>query len=136
MGRTREQPNDSWQVSVRASDGSRRRRGLWLGPIRITPLRVALAIAILGSGLFNLFAIVVVRDERQIPMLSSGFLVMALAFGALTVGGGVATWRAGADGRSRDAMLLAVGGGIAGIITAGCLAVAVVLGLLWGRPQA
>ena len=132
MGRTRERPNDSWQVSVRAPDGTRRRRGLWLGPIRITPLRVALAIALVGSAALNAFAVIFVRDERQIPMLSSGFLVMSLVFGALTVGGGIATWRAGADGRTRDAMLLAVGGGIAGIAGAGCFAAAVVLALLWG----
>ncbi|MCI0344593.1 MAG: hypothetical protein L0221_03985 [Chloroflexi bacterium] len=132
MGRSRERPNDSWQVSIRAPDGSRRRRGLWLGPVRITPLRVALAIALVGSAAFNAFAVVFVRDERQIPMLSSGFLVMSLVFGALTVGGGIATWRAGADGRTRDAMLFAVGGGIAGIAGAGCFAAAVVLALLWG----
>jgi hypothetical protein len=129
-----ERPNDSWQVSRRAPDGSRRRPGLWLGPIRITPLRVALAVAIVGAGLFNLVAIVFVRDERQIPMLSSGFLVLSLAFAALAIGGGIATWRAGADGRSRDAMILAVGGGIAGMIAAGCFAASVILGLLWSRP--
>ena len=105
---------------------------MWLGPIRITPLRVALAIALVGSAALNAFAVIFVRDERQIPMLSSGFLVMSLVFGALTVGGGIATWRAGADGRTRDAMLLAVGGGIAGIAGAGCFAAAVVLALLWG----
>ena len=132
MTRLRERQNESWQVSPRAADGSRRRRGLWLGPIRVTPLRLVLAIALVGSALFNAFAITIVRDERQIPMLSSGFLVMSLVFAALTIGGGVATWRAGADGRSRDAMLYAVGGGIVGIAAAGCFAVAVVLALLWG----
>lgn len=132
MGRTRERQGESWQVSVRGPDGSRRRRGLWLGPVRITPLRVALAIAIVGSGLFNIYAMLPGRGEQQIPMLSSGFLVMALAFGALAVGGGIATWRAGVDGRSRDAMLLAVGGGVAGVIAAVAFAASVVLALLWG----
>jgi len=100
--------------------------------VRITPLRVALVVAIVGSGLFNIYAMLPGRGEQQIPMLSSGFLVMALAFGALAVGGGIATWRAGADGRSRDAMLLAVGGGVAGIIAAVAFAASVVLALLWG----
>ena len=132
MGRTGDRQSESWQVSVRAPDGSRRRRGLWLGPVQITPLRVALAIALVGSAAFNAFAVIFVRDERQIPMLSSGFLVMALVLGALTVGGGIATWRAGADGRTRDAMLFAVGGGIVAIGAAGCFAASVVLALLWG----
>jgi hypothetical protein len=132
MARLQERQNESWQVSTRAADGTRRRRGVWLGPIQVTPLRVALAVAIVGSGLFNLYAMLPGRGEQQIPMLSSGFLVMALAFGALALGGGIATWRAGADGRSRDAMLLAVGGGIAGLIAAVTFAAAVVLALLWG----
>lgn len=132
MGQAREPQSESWQVSVRAPDGSRRRRGTWLGPVRITPLRVALAIAIAGSGLFNVYAMLPGRGEQQIPMLSSGFLVMALAFAALAIGGGIATWRAGVDGRSRDAMLMAIGGGIAGVVAAVTFAAAVVLALLWG----
>ena len=132
MARLQERPNESWQVSLRASDGTRRKRGVWLGPIQVTPLRVALAVAIVGSGLFNLYAMLPGRGEQQIPMLSSGFLVMGLAFGALAVGGGIATWRAGADGRSRDALLLAIGGGICGVIAAVTFAAAVVLALLWG----
>ena len=132
MARTTDRPNETWQVSVRAPDGTRRRRGPWLGPVQVTPLRATLAIALAGSALFNLFAIVLFRDNRQIPMLSSGFLVMAIAFAVLTVGGGIATWRAGADGRSRDALLFALGGGLAGIAAAVCFAGAVVLGLLWG----
>lgn len=132
MARPPDRPDERWQVSVREADGSRRRRGLWIGSIQITPVRAALAIALVGSAAFNLFALIVIRDERQIPMLSSGFLVMGISFTALTVAGGVATWRAGADGRSRDALLLAIGGGLAGMAAAGCFAGTVVLGLLWG----
>ena len=115
-----------------APDGTRRRRGLWLGPVRVTPLRVAFAIALMGSALFNAYAIIVVRDTPQIPMLSAGFLVIGIVFAALTVGGGIATFRAGAEGRPRDAMLLAIGGGLVGIAAAGCFAVSVSLALTWG----
>jgi len=132
MAQPTERQNDRWQVSPRAADGSRRRAGLHIGPLRITPLRVALAVALVGSAIFNLYAVVVIRDERQIPMLSSGFLVMGLAFAALAVGGGIATWRAGANGRSGQALAFAVGGGAAGLAAAGCFAAAVVLALLWG----
>jgi hypothetical protein len=132
MTSPRERPNDRWQVSPRAATGSRRRTGLHVGPIRITPLRASLAIALVGAGLFNLVAVLVVRDERQIPMLSSGFLVMGLALGALAVGAAIETWRAGADGRSGQAFAFALAGGVAGLAAAGCFAGAVILALLWG----
>jgi len=132
MARPTERQNDRWQVSPRAADGSRRRVGLHIGPLRVTPLRVALAVALVGSAVFILYTVVVIRDERQVPMLSSGFLVMGLAFAAFAVGGGIATWRAGADGRSGQALVLALAGGAAGVAAAGCFAGAVVLALLWG----
>ena len=132
MTRPRERPDDRRQVSPRAAEGSRRRTGPRIGPIRITPLRVALAIALVGSGLFNLAALVLFRDERQIPMLSSGFGVMGIVFAALAVGGAISTWRAGATGHSGRALVLAVFGGFAGLAAAGCFAAAVVLALLWG----
>jgi hypothetical protein len=100
--------------------------------VRITPLRGALAIALVGSGIFNLAALLLVHEAAQIAMLSAGLLVMGLTFAALAVGGGIATWRAGADGRSGEALALAIAGGLAGLAAAGCFAGAVVLALIWG----
>src|SRR4051794_20101628 len=42
-----------------------------VGLFRITPTRVTLAVALVGSVLFLLYAITV-RDTSQIPLLSSG----------------------------------------------------------------
>jgi hypothetical protein len=72
-----------------------------------------------------------VRDARQIPMLSSGFFVLGGACAAIALGGLIQLWRAGARGRTGRAMLLAIVGGLAGLAAIGCFTVTVVLALLW-----
>lgn len=119
------------QVSPRNPDGSRGRIGPHLGPIRLTPIRVTVAVALIGSLLFLLYA-VTVRDASAIPMLASGALVLGLVFSGLAVAGVVATYRAASDGRSGAALAQALLGGTAVILACGCFAVAAVLMLLWG----
>lgn len=118
------------QVSPRRSDGSRAPVGPHLGSIRLTPTRVTLGVALFGSALYLLFAITV-RDASQIPMLASGAGILGIVFGALAVAGGVSTYRAGAEGRTARALGMALAGGLAGMIAAGCIAVAIVLALAW-----
>jgi hypothetical protein len=101
-----------------------------LGPIRITPTRVILAVAICGSIGFGLYT-VTVRDANQIPLLAAGLTVLGLVFGMLTVAGVVSTYRAGSDEQGVRAMFLAIGSGVASIIALGCLAGAVLLAQLW-----
>jgi hypothetical protein len=100
-----------------------------IGPIRVTPTRVALAIALVGSLAYLAFAITV-RDASQIPMLSSGAAVLGFVFAALAALGVMGTWRAGVDGLSRRAFVLATLSGVAAMIAAGCFAAAIVLGLV------
>lgn len=100
------------------------------GP-RVTPGVIFLAIAVIGSIAYALYA-VTVRDASQIPLLASGAVVLALAFGALTVYCLRALLRAGADGRGRRALAVALVGGGAAMATAGCLAGALVLFQLAG----
>jgi len=102
-----------------------------LGPIGVTPIRVVVAIAFLGSVAFIGYAILRVRDATQIPMLSSGFLVLGVACAAIALGALVQMWRAGAHGRTGRAMALAVTGGVAGLAAIGCFTVTVVFALLW-----
>jgi hypothetical protein len=104
--------------------------GPWLGPIRITPTRVILAVAICGSIGFGLYT-VTVRDANQIPLLAAGLTVLGLVFGMLTIAGVVSTYRAGSDEQGVRAMFLAIGSGVASIIALGCLAGAVLLAQLW-----
>ena len=99
---------------------------------RLTPGIVFLAIAIVGSVAFALYA-VTVRDASQIPLLAAGAAVCGIAFIALAAYALRATWRAGVDGRTGRAFLVAIGGGIAAIIGAGFVAGAIILFLL-SRP--
>jgi hypothetical protein len=115
-------------VPRRPEDG-RGGGGPRIGSLRITPIRVTLAIALVGSLAYLLFAITV-RDASQIPMLASGAAVLGIVFGALAVGGAVETYRAGTGPEGGRAILLALAGGLAAIISAGCFAGAIVLALV------
>jgi hypothetical protein len=105
-------------------------RGPYAGPVRITPTRVVLVVALVGSLVYVAFALTV-RDASAIPMLSSGAAVLGIVFVALAVAGAVETYRAGAVGLYRRAFGLAVLGGLAAMIAAGCFAGAIVLALVW-----
>jgi hypothetical protein len=96
----------------------------------VTPTRVTLLVAVVGSLVYLTYAITV-RDTQQIPMLASGAAVLGLVFLGLAAAGGLATFRAGRDGRVGRAVVTAVGGGIAGVIAAGAFAFALVLALAY-----
>jgi hypothetical protein len=96
------------------------------GSSRISPVVVFLALALVGSVAYVLYAITV-RDASQIPLLASGAVVLAIAFGALAVFCVQGAWRAGIDRRNGRALLLGLVGGGAAIAAAGCVAGAVVL---------
>ena len=100
--------------------------------LSISPGIVFLAVAVIGSVVFALYA-VTVRDASQIPLLAAGAAALGIAFVALAVYTLRAVWLAGVVGRTGKALLLAFGGGIAAIIGAGCLAAAIILFLL-SRP--
>jgi hypothetical protein len=119
------------QMAARRADPARRTFGMRLGPIRVTPIRVVVALAFVGSVAFIGYAILVVRDARQIPMLSSGFLVLGVACATMALGALIQMWRAGSRGRTGRAFALAVFGGGAGLAAIGCFTVTVVFALLW-----
>ena len=93
---------------------------------RISPGLIFLIIAIVASIAYVLYAITV-RDASQIPLLASGMVVLAIAFGGLTVYAFSAVLRAGVDGRNGRALLIALLGGVAAMITAGCVAGSIIL---------
>jgi hypothetical protein len=99
----------------------------------VSPGLIFLAIALVGSVLFALYA-VTVRDASQIPLLAAGSAVLGIVFIALAAYALRSIWRAGIDGRSGQALALGVGGGIAVIIGAGCVAAAIILFLLGQKP--
>ena len=125
---------DPWrQVSPRAPDGSRRRTGTFVGRVRVTPTRVFLSVALLGSLLYLGYAISV-RDTSQIPALASGALVLGLVFAALATVGGIETYRAARAGRPARSFLAAIAGGVAGLVALACFAAAAILSILSRTP--
>lgn len=100
---------------------------------RISPGVVILAIALIGSLAFLVYAITV-RDPSQIPLFASGAVVLGLVFGALAIYSLRATWRAGVTERNGRAVALGLVGGFAAMIAAGCVALAAILFLLRQTP--
>lgn len=101
--------------------------------MRVTPTRVFLAVAFLGSMLYLVYA-VNVRDTTQIPALASGALVLGLVFGMLATVGGLETYHASRGNRPARSVLAAVLGGIAGVIALACFAAAAILAILSKAP--
>ena len=129
MGRRiRTADDDRWEEPPRRA--SARRRGVFLGPIHVTPVRFVLVIAMIGTLAYLAYALTV-RESSQIPMLASGATVLGLVFLGLAVAGGQGMLVAGRERRNRDAVALAIGGGIAAIVGFGAIAWAIVLALLW-----
>lgn len=108
--------------------GAARRRTS--GGTRVTPFRVMLAVALVGALAFLGYALLV-RDELQVPLLATGFLVLGLVLGAVAGSGGVATYRAAAEDRGGRAMALALVGGLAAVAAFGSLAAALIFAMLW-----
>jgi hypothetical protein len=112
---------------VTTSRSTRQEPGRPSSPSRgISPGFVILAIALIGSVAYVLFAITV-RDPSQIPLLTSGAVVLGIVFAALAAFCARATWRAGLEARNGRAVGLGIVGGIAAMIAAGCFAGAVIL---------
>jgi len=101
-----------------------------IGPIRITPVRVALVLALVGSLAYIAYAVLAVEDDAQIPMVTSGAAVLGLVFAAISVGAGIRMWRAWQDRLQGQTVLFAIVGGISGMIALGCFAGALILGLV------
>jgi hypothetical protein len=113
-----------------SSSGAPRRRGVHLGPIRITPALVLVVLALLGSGIFVGYVTLAV-DDNQIPLLGAGFGVMGLSFAAVAIGALVAMWRAASEARAGRALGMALVGGAAALAAIGCLTFTVLGTMLW-----
>jgi hypothetical protein len=100
---------------------------------RISPGLVILAIALIGSLAFAAYA-VTVRDTSQVPLFASGGVALGIVFAALALYLLRATWRAGLEERGARALGLGLAGGIAAIISFGCIAGSLILFLVVQPP--
>jgi hypothetical protein len=106
------------------------RRGVYLGPLKITPAVVLVAIAIVGSVAFIMYVVFRVEDE-QIPLLGAGFGVLGASFAAIAIGSLVGMWRAASRARTGRAFGLAIVGGIAGLVAIGCFTFTMLATMVW-----
>ncbi len=107
------------------------RRGPHIGPIRITPARVFLVVALLGGLAFLAYSLFF-RDALQVPLMATGLAICGIVFGiaaAMSVG---AVVRAGRERRDGAAVLTALVGGLLAVGSLMLLAGAVIMGLIWG----
>lgn len=99
--------------------------------MRLTPIRLVIGLAFVGSAGFIAYAILRVRDTNQIPMLSSGFAVLGLALASIALACVIQLWRAGSTGFTGRAVALGIVGGIFGLAAIGCFTATTILALLW-----
>ena len=111
-----------------------RRRGPHVGPVRITPLRVTLLIALVGGVGFLLYA-TFVRDQLQVPMMATGFAICGLVFAAVAVLAVFGVVRAGREGRDGRAVLSALVGGLVAIGALMFLSAAMIMGMIWNGTR-
>ena len=97
---------------------------------RITPIRLALVIALIGSLVLVAYAFLK-RDHSQIPLLATAAAILGIVLVVLAFSGAAGTYRAARDNQAGRAVVLAVAGGIAAMAAAGALALATILGLLY-----
>lgn len=127
----RSSAGDDRRVPVRGARERDPRTGAHLGPLRITPARVTLLIALAGGLAFLAYSIIV-RDQLQIPLMASGFAIVGLVFAAAAVMAAANVVRAGRDGRDGTAVMTAMLGGGLAIGAFLSFAAAIIMGLIWG----
>jgi subtilisin family serine protease len=121
--------NDSRYVGSGRRTPARERIGPHVGPVRITPLRASLGIALCG-GLIVLAYGLTVRDSTQMAVLTSAEVINGVIFAALAIAGAYAAYRQAADDRGGRALAYALLGGVAALVAAGAFAAAVILALV------
>jgi hypothetical protein len=129
-------------MSARTSNGqtppapaSSTRHGPHVGPVRLTPVRVMLAIALLGGVGFLAYA-VLVRDQLQVPLMATGFAVIGIVFAAMAIIALLGVIRNGREGRDGTAVATALVGGLIAVAALMSLAGAVIMGLIWTGTRA
>lgn len=106
------------------------RPGRWIGPLRITPVVVVVALVLIGSFVFIGYVTLNVHDN-QIPLLALGFVAFGVAWAAIAIGALLGMWRAASYARTGRATGLAIIGGLAGLGAIGCFAITALLTLVW-----
>jgi hypothetical protein len=127
-------PDDEWSAAgIRvgtddddadpAAGASGPRRG------RLTPFRVTMAIALLGSIALLAYGLVT-RDDNQLRILTAGGFVVGIVLALLALAGAYAAYRRAASGHEGRAFGYALLGGLAAVLAALAFAGASILALV------
>ncbi len=131
-------PNDPTGTTSRSRPAraeASRRHGPHVGPIRITPLRVTLLIALVGGMAFLAYS-TFARDQLQVPMMATGFAICGLVFAAVAVLAVMGVIRSGREGRDGRAVVSALVGGLVAVGALMFLSAAVIMGMIWSGTRA
>ena len=107
-----------------------KRRGLYLGPLKITLALVLVTLALLGSAAFIVYVVFRV-DDGQVPLLGWGFAVLGASFAAIAIGSLVEMWKAASRVRAGRALVLAIIGGVAALFAIGSFTFTVLATMVW-----
>ena len=129
MNRRETRTVDRRPATTRTPNGNRR-AGPRIGSVAITPARVVILVALIGSLAYVAFALTV-RNAEQIPMLSTGAAILGVLFLVLAGMAFVGIRRAGMEHRDGRAIVLALLGGGSAIVGFGAIAMAIVLVQVW-----
>lgn len=100
--------------------------GLHIGPVRLTLPLIVVLVVLIGSVAFIGYVMINVHDD-QIPLLAGGFVALGAASAALAIGALMGMWRAASRADSRQAFVLALVGGFAGLVAIGGFTAAALL---------
>jgi hypothetical protein len=106
------------------------RRGLHIGQVRLTPVRIVVVLVLLASLVYLGYVVAVIRDE-QIKWLGVGFATLGASFAAIGIDAVVGMWRAASRAEGGRAFGLALIGGLAGLAAIGSFTATALSMLLW-----
>ncbi len=98
---------------------------------QITPGRIAVLIAFGIAVVVIAYAARIDQSDTQLPLLTTGFVLLGLVFLTLAAWGCLSLIHAGDAADGRTAFFAALFGGLCAIAAAGSLGGAVVLALIW-----
>jgi len=96
---------------------------------------VFVLVALIG-GLGFLAYSIFFRDALQVPLMATGFAVCGIAFAIAAAMSFVGIVSAGREGRDGRAFFTSLVGGLLALAAMGCLAAAVIMGMIWTGTSA
>jgi hypothetical protein len=103
---------------------------LHVGPVSLTPVRILVALVLIGALGYILYVVAAIRDQ-QIPLLGAGFAALGVALAAIGIDALTGMWRAAARAEGGRAFALAIVGGLAGLGAIGSFTATALSMLLW-----